>query len=364
MRTSLRLPLLLLALLAGAARGAEGAAQPSLRLRLDPDQPAYWAGQRVRCTLELDLAGAELGGGGRLSVGGIPESGASIDVGPFAPAAPSAPGRRAWASEVSLLAPGTAVFEPSVSGTLQRPRPGNTGFFRQYSIEGFSASADPRRIVARPLPEEGRPADFCNAVGSFVFDASLAPRECAPGDLLTLRWTLHGRGAELGREVAWDPGPGFKAYPPRVEERGDGLLSVSQVVVPLSTNAVSAAPFAVSVFDPAASRYETHRAGPFALRFVERAPVEEDPVPAIPAPAPGKAAPTTTVPEAGGAAAAPGDRLAIPALAPARLAPAAGAKVLFEIPAGTAVRVREVRGAWLRVLLPDGSSGWISSPSP
>ena len=55
-------------------------------------------------------------------------------------------------------------------------------------------------------------------------------------------------------------------------------------------------------------------------------------------------------------------RLAIPALAPARLAPAAGAKVLFEIPAGTAVRVREVRGAWLRVLLPDGSSGWIPEP--
>ena len=63
-----------------------------------------------------------------------------------------------------------------------------------------------------------------------------------------------------------------------------------------------------------------------------------------------------------GAAAAPGDRLAIPSLAPARLAPAAGAKVLFEIPAGTAVRVREIRGAWLRVLLPDGSSGWIPEP--
>lgn len=363
MRLPLRLPLLFLALLAGAARCADGAAQPSLRLRLDPDQPAYWAGQRVLCTLELDLAGAELGGGGRLSVGGIPESGASIDVGPFAPAAPSAPGRRAWAAEVSLLAPGTAVFEPSVSGTLQRPRPGNTGFFRQYSIEGFSASADPRRIVARPLPEEGRPADFCGAVGSFAFDAALAPAECAPGDLLTLRWTLHGRGAELGTEVAWDPGPGFKAYPPRVEERGEGLLRVSQVVVPLSTNAVSAAPFSVSVFDPASSRYETRRAGPFALRFVEREPEEEDPAAALPAPPPGRAAPTTTVPEAaGGNAAAPGARLVVPAPVPARLAPAAGAKALFEIPAGTAVRVREARGDWLRALLPDGSSGWIPEP--
>ena len=39
----------------------------------------------------IDLAGAELGGGGRLSVGGIPESSASLDVVPFAPAAPSSP---------------------------------------------------------------------------------------------------------------------------------------------------------------------------------------------------------------------------------------------------------------------------------
>ena len=33
-----------------------------------------------------------------------------------------------------------------------------------------------------------------------------------------------------------------------------------------------------------------------------------------------------------------------------------------EIPAGTAVRVREARGEWIRVLLPDGASGWIPAP--
>ena len=362
MRTPLRALLLALALLAGATRGADAAARPRLSLRLDPDQPAYWVGQRVLCTLELDLAGGELGGDLRL--GGMPPSDATIDVGPFAPAATADLSHRAWSGEVSLLAPGTAVFEPLISGTLRRLAPGSTGFFRQYSLENFSAAAEPRRIVARPLPEEGRPGDFCNAVGRFSFDADLSPRECMPGDLVTLRWNLRGRGAELGREIAWDPGPGFKAYPPRVEERGDGLLAVSQVVVPLSTNATQAAAFAVSTFDPASSRYATHRAGPFDLRFVERAPEEEDPVPAQPAPGAGKTAPTTTAPDAGGgtAAPAPGARLVLPALAPARLAPAAGAKVLFEIPAGTAVRVREARGAWLRVLLADGSSGWIPAP--
>ena len=361
MRTPFRAVLLTLAFLAGAARGADADARPRLFLSFTPDQPAYWAGQRVFCTLELDLAGAELGSGGRLSVGGIPESSASLDVGPFAPAEPSSPERRAWVSEITLLGPGTAVFEPTVAGTLQRPRPGNTGFFRQYSIENFSAAAEPRRVVARPLPEDGRPADFCNAVGSFAFDAGLSPRECAPGDLLTLRWNLHGHGAEIGKEVAWDPGPGFKAYPPRVEERGDGLLAVSQVIVPLSTNAVSAAPFSISVFDPASSRYETRRAGPFELRFVERAPDEEDPVPALPPKAAGKTAPSTTA-SAPAVSAEPGARFVQPALAPARLAPAAGAKVLFEIPAGTPLRVREARPGWLRVLLPDGSSGWIPAP--
>ena len=363
MRTPLRAFLLALALAAGAASGADAAAKPRLSLRLEPDQPAYWTGQRVLCTLALDLAGGELGGGD-LRLAGIPPSGATIDVGPFAPAATADLAQRAWCSEVSLLAPGTAVFEPSISGTLRRLAPGSTGFFRQYSLESFSAAADPRRIVARPLPEEGRPGDFCDAVGPFAFEASLSPEACAPGDLVTLRWNLRGRGAELGKEVAWDPGPGFKAYPPRVEERGEGLLAVSQVVVPLSTNATRAAAFSVSTFDPASSRYATHRAGPFALRFVERAPEEEDPVPAPPAPGAGKTAPTTTAtaPDGGDGAAAPGARLVLPALASARLAPASGAKVLFEIPAGTTVRVREIRGDWLRVLLPDGASGWMPAP--
>lgn len=337
---------------------------PALAVSLEPAQDAYWAGQRVACTLALDLGGAELGDGGRLSVDGLPATGAGLDVGSFERVASADPTVLRWSAPLTLHAAGEVSFAPTLSGTLRRLT-SRSGLFRQYTLAPFSATAPRTSLSVRPLPAEGRPADFCGAVGPLSLEAALSPAACAPGDLLTLRWTLRGAGAELAHAIpSYAPGPGFRVYPARVEAREDGRLEVSQVVIPLSTNVVSAAAFSVAFFDPRAAGYRTLSAGPFALAVAERPPEEADGTgPADARPPDESAGGTSGAPEAEGGAAAPPAvvdgtlRLARPL--PGRLAPSATALKLFDVPSATPLRVRETRGAWLRVLLPDGSSAWI-----
>ena len=337
-----------------AAFAASGAAAQTLSVSVDPAQDRYYAGQRVSCILQLDLGGAELADGGNLSLSGIPDSGPAFSFGSFAPAAPGPAGEQRWIAPLRFVSPTNFVLAPAVSGTLRRETSRRGSFFRAYSLAPFDASARPLALSVAATPSAGRPADDCGAVGPIGAEAALAPLDCAVGDLLTLRWTLRGPGADAAEPAAWSPGPGFKAYPPRVEERADGRLSVSQVVVPLDASATNAAAFSVSWFDPR-SGWTRGGAGPFAITFHERKPEElaEDvgPEPAAELPAPA-GEPRTF---------APGDAASLLEGAPARFAPGPRAKRLFDIPPGTPVRVVETLEDWVRVSVPGGSAGWVPS---
>ena len=344
-----------------AAFAASGAAAQTLSVSVDPAQDRYYAGQRVSCILQLDLGGAELAGGGNLSLSGIPDSGPAFSFGSFAPAAPGPAGEQRWIAPLRFVSPTNFVLAPAVSGTLRRETSRRGSFFRAYSLAPFDASARPLALSVAATPSAGRPADDCGAVGPIGAEAALAPLDCAVGDLLTLRWTLRGPGADAAEPAAWSPGPGFKAYPPRVEERADGRLSVSQVVVPLDASATNAAAFSVSWFDPR-SGWTRGGAGPFAISFHERkreAPAE-DAAPAPPGepPAAGDAA-SGAAPGAGPRDFRVGAAAALLESAPARFAPGPRAKILFDVPQGTPVRVVETLGAWVRVAVPDGAAGWL-----
>lgn len=340
---------------------AEG---PSLRLRLVPDRPVYRAGERVDCRLSLVLGddALELAGGG-LQVGGLPQATPGVvDAADFEQAATEADEACAWVQRLTFLAPTTIPLAPELSGTVRRIQQSH-GFFRQYSMESFRAEAEPRTLRVEPVPEQGRPESFTGCVGSFAFRATLEPDgararaaakpgeplRVAPGDLLTLRWTLEGQGAGLLQTApSWAPGAGFKVYPPRIETREDGTVSVSQTAIPTATNIVEAADFAVAWFDPDTGTYRTGSAGPWPLVVAER-PAEE----------------TESFEVPGGDPSAPAsDAAAKPSARPAYVAPSSSSRRLFSIPEGTSFQVRETTadGAWSRVLLPDGSSAWIQTP--
>ena len=352
----MNLPIRLFPAAAAAALAAAGAMAQTLSVSLDPAQDRYYAGQRVSCVLELDLGDAELSDGGNLSLSGIPESGPAIHFGRFAPAAPAPSGAQRWIAPLHLVSPTNFALSPAVSGTLRRETSRRGSFFRAYSLAPFDAAARPLTVTVAETPADGRPADACGAVGPLRAKASLSPLDCAVGDLLTLRWTLQGPGADLAEPAAWAPGPGFKTYPPRVDRREDGILSVSQVVIPLGDSSTNAAAFSVSWFDPR-SGWTRGGAGPFRISFHERPPAEEGAGDAGPDAAPPGPDETEAAlrPFAAGEEAAAGEN------APARFAPGPHARILFEVPCGTPLRVVETSGPWTRVAVPGGAAGWMPS---
>ncbi len=99
-----------------------------------------------------------------------------------------------------------------------------------------------------------------------------------PQDLVTLTWLLRGsgyRGTAAPQLPRLDPQL-FKLYPPEVKESPEqGLYSVTQVVIPQSTQAVEIASASFNFFDPVAAAYRTISAGPCRLTFTSRSATTE-----------------------------------------------------------------------------------------
>ena len=136
---------------------------------------------------------------------------------------------------------------------------------------------EPVRLNVKPLPQDGQPADFSGAVGSFTLDVEVGPAELALGDLLTVRTHIRGKGhTEHMTAPHVDAGPLFKAYEPRaVDEGTSGVRAYEQVLIPENTRANQIISVSFCYFDPAAGTYRTLKKGPFKLSFRAAAPVVE-----------------------------------------------------------------------------------------
>ena len=346
----------------------------ALKFRIEPELPVYFVGQQVAAILEIDAKGYELDGETRLSKITEQDDSRLDSIGPFtARAVPGSPRLAAYAAPMRFVREGEATFAPELEGRVAAVE--TRGIFTSKRLYPFKAAAAPVAVKVKPLPLENRPANFSGAIGNFKLEASLEPRDCSPGDLLNLNWSLAGDSAfNSPQNARYSPGKGFRAYPPRAGAASvPGLVSGSQVVIPLDTNSTSAAAFEITVFNPTKQKYETLRAGPFDLRITERADA---------------AAATNALPSiifsnaAGGADAAAaaasaqknsakqpfsfgglfkrgtGSAAALSARASAKLCPDSASKTLFEIPPAASVEIRARHGGWAFVMH-NGASGWV-----
>lgn len=351
------------ALCGAAAHAQQTAPAPEAAFSVEPALPRYYVGQTVVLKIVVDLGESDLAGD--IDIDGLPDAGV-VQMGRFGPVDGGSPQKLAFTADAILLRPGKAVFAPVLSGQVA-VRLRGTGF-PVRRIFSFRTPADVLELDVLAPPLEGRPANYCGAVGVFRLSASLSPTRCAVGDLLNLKWSLLGKGVvDDVSGVDYRPGPDFKAYPPKAAARDDGVASFAQVIIPTSTNATQAAAFAIAVFNPVKGDYETLSAGPFPIRVVERV-IEPG---STNAPMPFLALPD--VPAANGAsvrgeAAARGlswlvsrrrgPTAVLEVASRARLCPDAGSRALFDIPAGAQVEIRERHGDWCRVLH-GRASGWV-----
>lgn len=144
------------------------------------------------------------------------------------------------------------------------------GFFSHTRSFPVALRTSTANLEIRPLPAHGRPTNFSGAVGRFSLTATATPLTVAPGDIITLTCTLNGNGWLADATLSpTHPETDFKTYPPQILERQESppLISLSQAIIPLSTNVTAITPPVFNYFDPHTATYRNTTAPPIPIAF-------------------------------------------------------------------------------------------------
>jgi len=158
--------------------------------------------------------------------------------------------------------------------------------FGRYKLQSKSLPTPPISVDVRPLPTEGRPADFSGLVGSFELSIDATDTTVAREETVTLTVTLRGTGVLAG--FALPPVPDTADYrvyddTPVVETAAtaDGLLSKAtfrRAVVPLAEGQLVLPPIGLTVFDPREEAYTTISTRPVVLEVTRGLAAGDDDV--------------------------------------------------------------------------------------
>ncbi len=344
--------------------GKQSATGPVIKLTLSPVAKQYYVGQEVTLGFTFDLADLNF-----LKMTGIYLTGLSEDqqenLSPFRYSQIPSPRKnllQVQSTPFFFRKPGTYSFGLSVSGECLDAYEMSL-FYSRDQIKPFTiASTNSIVCTVLPVPTEQRPACAIDAVGTYKIAAGFVSTNCPPGGIATLLCTIQGPSTERIPPIfpAYNPGDGFRPYPPRLVRQDNRELTFQYDFVLPSEGVFQPAPFSIATFNPHKGQWQEQS---FPLSSVTVAPPQTEPTspPADASSAPLEAAPTPTPPPADAQApSSPSGKDCVSLRNESlRIAPAAQAQALFSIPAGTPLRIREAFGDWRRALCPDGRSGWL-----
>lgn len=141
-------------------------------------------------------------------------------------------GRQFKVAEIKKLAlfpqsPGSKTLEPlTVECEVQLPRRRSRDIFDSFFDDPFFGRtvrqpirSNPITIDVMPLPEEGKPADFSGAVGSFTIAATVDKKEALTNDPITLKLKISGAGnIKILPKPRIEFPTDFEVYDPKVSE--------------------------------------------------------------------------------------------------------------------------------------------------
>ena len=133
--------------------------------------------------------------------------------------------------------------------------------------ESLSLATKPIKLDVRPLPTEGRGANFSGLVGRFRVEVSADMETVQLGESVTLDIRVVGNGTLVGFALpAAEEGAGFRVYddePELVSRVKDGqVLSMAvfrRAVVPDAEGDLTLPPIKIEYFDPETEAYRTMR---------------------------------------------------------------------------------------------------------
>jgi hypothetical protein len=130
-------------------------------------------------------------------------------------------------------------------------------------------------IKVKPLPSEGRPADFSGMVGDFDFKVDLDKTSTTADDPITIKTRIEGRGnIKMLEPPTIKLPPNFEVYDPKVSERvskSDGVIrghkGFDYLVIPRVPGRYKLPPIQFSYFDPSRKEYRTLTAPEYSLEI-------------------------------------------------------------------------------------------------
>lgn len=141
------------------------------------------------------------------------------------------------------------------------------------NVETLSLETKTEQIQVKPLPNEGKPADFTGAIGSFSAQQLISTSTPEVGEPITLTLVINGTGNfDRIQAPAFGEDPNWKSYPPRVDFTPEdpigyqGAKRIQYVIIPLNESIKSTPDLHLSYFDPVAGKYREITPEPLPLQ--------------------------------------------------------------------------------------------------
>ena len=148
------------------------------------------------------------------------------------------------------------------------------------------AASKPLALMVRDVPRDGRPDNYCGAVGHFRLEAELTPAQSKVGDPITLTLALRGSGSlaaakapDLGKLP--DVAARFKVYEATQKTEADAARFVYSLR-PLVEGAEPFPAVPVAYFDVDAERFVTVQSEPIPIRVSKAEQLSGDQIVASP----------------------------------------------------------------------------------
>nr|BFD63749.1 hypothetical protein BdHM001_24300 [Bdellovibrio sp. HM001]BFD66080.1 hypothetical protein HAGR004_11020 [Bdellovibrio sp. HAGR004] len=167
------------------------------------------------------------------------------------------------------IKPGTATIdEYKIKSRVRLPAQGFGFYGKPYEYTKSSARVP---IKVKPLPLEGRPADFTGAVGQFEFHASVENNNVLVNQPFSLKIRFEGAGnAKMIDLPALNLPAGLEQYDSKSESKffknGRSYKEFEVLVIPRQEGPVSIPGLSVSMFDPQSKKYYTRATDPINLQ--------------------------------------------------------------------------------------------------
>ncbi len=150
----------------------------------------------------------------------------------------------------------------------------NDAFFNSgYEQVERKVYSNPLKINVKPLPSEGKPGGFANAVGNFNLSAELDRNEIKVNDAINLRLKISGTGNLDVIEAPLVNFPTeFDTYEPKVTSNINtsaagvaGSKTFEYLIIPRTAGTYTIQPIAFSFFNPATGKYTTTSTPEFTI---------------------------------------------------------------------------------------------------